>query len=67
MTIGLFLRIRLSLLLNFKQKQLGDNPILIRIETDGGHGGGTTTDQWIEEVADEYSFAFYNMGVQPIY
>ncbi len=48
-------------------KNVGDNPMLIRIETDGGHGGGTTTDQWIEAVADAYSFAFYNMGIKPIY
>lgn len=48
-------------------KNTGDNPILIRIETDGGHGGGTTTDKWIEAVADAYSFAFYNMGIKPIY
>jgi prolyl oligopeptidase len=41
--------------------------MLIRIETDGGHGGGTTTDQWIEEVADIYSFALFNMGIKPIY
>lgn len=46
-------------------KQGGNNPVLIRIETDGGHGGGTTTDKWIEAVADQYSFAFYNMGIKP--
>ena len=45
----------------------GPHPILIRIETKAGHGGGKPTSKRIEEAADSYSFLFYNMGVQPIY
>lgn len=44
--------------------QAGDNPVIIRIETQSGHGSSNTRKQ-IEEVADEYSFMFENMGVTP--
>ena len=43
----------------------GDNPVLIRIETDAGHGAGTPTAKFIEQAADMYAFAWYNMGVIP--
>lgn len=34
----------------------GDNPVLIRIETDAGHGAGTPTSKRIDEAADEHAF-----------
>jgi len=43
----------------------GTNPVLIRIETDAGHGAGTPISKTIEQVADQYSFAWYNMGIVP--
>lgn len=43
----------------------GDNPVLIRIETDAGHGAGTPISKTIEQQADRYAFAWYNMGVVP--
>jgi len=43
----------------------GPNPLLIRVETKAGHGGGTPTSKAIELYADLYSFAFYNMGIIP--
>jgi prolyl oligopeptidase len=43
----------------------GDNPILIRIETKAGHGGGKPTSKQIEEAADIYSFVFKTIGVKP--
>jgi prolyl oligopeptidase len=43
----------------------GSNPVLIRIETDAGHGAGTPISKAIEQAADRYSFAWYNMGVIP--
>ncbi len=43
-------------------KQSGDNPVLIRIETDAGHGAGTPVSKTIEQYADLYGFTFYNMG-----
>jgi prolyl oligopeptidase len=33
-----------------------DNPVLIRIETKAGHGGGKPTQKIIEEISDEYAF-----------
>jgi prolyl oligopeptidase len=43
------------------------NPLIIRIETKAGHGAGKPTQKIIEEIADEYSFMFYNMGIMPKY
>jgi prolyl oligopeptidase len=41
----------------------GDNPILIRIETKAGHGGGKPTSKRIEEAADTYAFLFKVFGM----
>jgi len=41
-----------------QSKDGGENPILIRIETKAGHGGGKPTKKIIEEVSDIYSFLF---------
>ncbi len=38
--------------------QAGTAPVLIRIETKAGHGGGKPTDKLIEERADMYGFLF---------
>lgn len=43
-----------------------DNPVLIRIETNSGHGASSTT-KAIEITADCYTFIFYNLGVTPKY
>ena len=48
-----------------QENQAGNNPVLIRIETDAGHGAGTPISKTIEQVADQYSFAWYTMGVVP--
>jgi prolyl oligopeptidase len=48
-----------------QEHHTGDNPVLIRIETNAGHGAGTPISKTIEQVADQYSFAWYNMGVVP--
>ncbi|MEH6408065.1 MAG: prolyl oligopeptidase family serine peptidase, partial [Leeuwenhoekiella sp.] len=45
-----------------QEKQAGDAPVLIRIETDAGHGAGTPVSKTIEQYADIYSFTLYNMG-----
>ncbi len=44
--------------------QAGDAPILIRIESNAGHGAGKPTSKRIEEAADVYSFIFQNIGVE---
>ena len=49
-----------------QEKYSGDEPVLIRIETSAGHGAGTPTSKRIEQRADMYSFAWYNMGVIPL-
>ena len=43
-----------------QKSHVGDNPVLIRIETDAGHGAGKPTSKVIEEQADMWSFFFYN-------
>ncbi|MGI4741015.1 MAG: prolyl oligopeptidase family serine peptidase [Janthinobacterium lividum] len=43
--------------------QAGTNPALIRIDVNAGHGAGKSTKLQIDEWADIWSFAFYNMGV----
>lgn len=50
-----------------QEKQTGKAPVLIRIETSAGHGAGTPTSKQIEQAADIYSFAFFNMGIEPNY
>ena len=46
-----------------QDKHQGDNPVLIRIETNSGHGAGTPVSKRIEEAADIMAFSLYNMGV----
>jgi prolyl oligopeptidase len=48
-----------------QEHHVGDNPVLIRIETDAGHGAGTPISKTIDQQADLYSFAWYNMGIVP--
>jgi hypothetical protein len=42
----------------------GEEPVLIRIETRAGHGGGKPTDKQIEEAADEWAFLVDNLGME---
>jgi len=46
-----------------QSKQSGNNPILIRIETMAGHGGGNSLSKVIEELADQWAFTFHNLGI----
>lgn len=41
-----------------QEKAAGDNPILLRVETKAGHGGGKPVTKAIEEQADIYAFLF---------
>jgi len=47
-------------------KQAGDNPVLIRIETDAGHGAGKPTSMVIQEQVDIFAFTLYNMGFESL-
>jgi prolyl oligopeptidase len=48
-------------------KHKGDNPVLIRVEVDAGHGAGKPTEKIIEENGDKWAFVFENLGMKPIY
>ena len=47
-----------------QQAHRGPNPVLIRIETQSGHGSSSLTKQ-IAEMADEYAFMFEHLGMEP--
>jgi len=49
-----------------QEKQSGNNPVLIRIETNAGHGAGTPVSKTIDQYADIFSFTLYNMGIKKI-
>ena len=42
------------------------NPTLIRIGINAGHGAGKPTSKIIEEVADQWSFFFWNLGYKSL-
>lgn len=50
-----------------QDKHVGENPVLIRIETKGGHGAGKSTSMYLDELSDQFVFAFYNMNAYPTY
>jgi prolyl oligopeptidase len=47
-----------------QENHVGDSPVLIRIETKSGHGASNLK-KTLEVTADQYAFAWYNMGVVP--
>lgn len=49
-----------------QEKQAGNKPVLIRIETKAGHGAGKPTSMVIEEYADIFGFTLYNMGFKTL-
>lgn len=49
-----------------QDKNAGENPTLIRIETNAGHGAGKSTAQRIKENADVQAFILYNMNIKSI-
>ena len=49
-----------------QEKQSCNNPALIRIEVNAGHGAGRSTDQVIGENTDLMSFALYEMGIKEL-
>lgn len=50
-----------------QQNQQGSAPVLIRVETNAGHGAGKPTSMIIAEQADKWAFFFKNIGVVPKY
>ena len=51
---------------HLQDKNIGANPVLIRIEKDAGHGSGTPLSKVIEQYSDIFGFTLYNMGVKKI-
>jgi len=49
-----------------QEKQAGDKPVLIRIETMAGHGAGTPVSKIIEQYADIFGFTLYSMGIKKL-
>jgi prolyl oligopeptidase len=47
-----------------QRAQQDDAPILLRIETRAGHGGGTPVKKLIEIAADRLAFLAQNLGVE---
>jgi prolyl oligopeptidase len=45
----------------------GDNPVLISVAINAGHGAGKPTSKTIQEQADKWAFMFYNMGIKDMY
>ena len=50
-----------------QHRQKGELPILIRVDTNAGHGAGKSTDLQIQENADLLSFLFYNLEEDVVY
>jgi len=46
-----------------QDKNVGNNPMLIRIDVNAGHGAGKSVQQTINENADIQAFTLWNMGV----
>jgi len=44
----------------------GDQPKIIRIDSNAGHGAGKPVGKVIDEYTDIYSFIFHNMGITPV-
>jgi prolyl oligopeptidase len=40
------------------------NPLLLRVDTKAGHGGGKPTDKIIDEEADLYAFLFRTLNMK---
>lgn len=47
-------------------KQFGNNPRLIRIDVNAGHGAGKPVSMQIQEWADIYGFTLFNMGYETL-
>jgi len=47
-----------------QEKHAGDNPVIIRIETNAGHGAGKPTSMVIEEAADRWAFFAKELGLR---
>ena len=49
-----------------QDKNAGNNPMLIRIDVNAGHGAGKSVQQTISENADIQAFTLWNMGINKL-
>ena len=47
-----------------QEVQNGDQPVLIRVDVDAGHGAGKPTGKLLDEQSDIFAFLFYNLGMK---
>lgn len=47
-------------------KQAGENPVMIRIEVNAGHGAGKSVAATIQENVDMQAFTLFNMGIKEL-
>lgn len=46
-----------------QEKQQGNEPVIIRIDVNAGHGSGKPVSMQISEFADTWAFVFHNLGM----
>ncbi|MDA9564099.1 prolyl oligopeptidase family serine peptidase, partial [Flavobacteriales bacterium] len=46
-----------------QEKNTGDNPMLIRIDVNAGHGAGKPVSMQIDEFGDTWAFVFHHLGM----
>jgi prolyl oligopeptidase len=51
---------------HLQENQIGNNPVLIRIDVNAGHGAGKPISKTIEEAADIQAFTLFNFGIKKI-
>tara|TARA_A100001015_G_C15037592_1_gene737332 strand:- start:583 stop:2685 length:2103 start_codon:yes stop_codon:yes gene_type:complete len=51
---------------HLQEKNIGKNPVLIRIEKDAGHGSGTPLSKVIDQYSDIFGFTLFNMGIKNV-
>ena len=49
---------------HLQEKNIGKNPVLIRVEKDAGHGSGTPLSKVIDQYSDIFGFTLFNMGIK---
>lgn len=47
-----------------QEVQSSENPVLIRVDVEAGHGSGKPTGKLIDEQSDIFAFLFYNLGMK---
>lgn len=53
----------LKFIATLQEKNIGSNPVMIRVDVKSGHGASNLT-KAIDKITDEYTFLFYNLGVK---